>query len=221
MNDDLTRLRQVPAGDLPAWSHGRFSLTTRPDVSTDNGAFFADRQPWGPEQTAREITPGILSVSTARHGGLLVSAGRWLDMPRTLRDLEPFAGLLAYEEDEDAAIVALAFPQHFPLRAAHHARTTAAHAWWGKSLDWSAPSLAPVVARSERYLDESRGLYERGAMATSGNSWIIYARPVALPTDSDPRTGVVRLVFRDNRWMNLPEPFALDAAVQCGGEVLA
>jgi hypothetical protein len=35
-------------------------------------------------------------------------------MPKPLRDFKPFAGRNWYEEDCDWAIVALAFPQHFP-----------------------------------------------------------------------------------------------------------
>ena len=42
--------------------------------------------PWGPPQDAQELAGGVLRVSTAGHGGLKLSLGRWASLPRAVRD---------------------------------------------------------------------------------------------------------------------------------------
>ena len=42
--------------------------------------------PWGPPQDVEELAEGVLRVSTAGHGGLKLSLGRWASLPRTVRD---------------------------------------------------------------------------------------------------------------------------------------
>ena len=58
--------------------------------------------PWGAIQDEREILPGIVSVSTAGHGGIIVSAERLEQMPDYMR--VGYAGRGAFEEDCDWAI---------------------------------------------------------------------------------------------------------------------
>jgi hypothetical protein len=70
--------------------------------------------PWGHPDTITEIAPGIIRYDTPSHGGYWLSDARIAAMPKPLRDFKPFAGRNWYEEDCDWAIVALAFPQHFP-----------------------------------------------------------------------------------------------------------
>lgn len=62
--------------------------------------------PWGPIDEEVEIAPGIRFISTASHGGLLLSEIRQQNMPEHLR-LEG-AG---YEEDGEFYLVALGFPE--------------------------------------------------------------------------------------------------------------
>ena len=69
--------------------------------------------PWGTAQQIDTIAEGITWVSTASHGGFIITAERRAAMPRSLREFATFAGGNAYEEDCDAAIVIAAFPQHF------------------------------------------------------------------------------------------------------------
>lgn len=68
--------------------------------------------PWGPAQIAEEIRPGIGRVSTAGHGGILLSAERRAALPFA------FVGFATgnndwYEEDEDVTAVYLAFAPEF------------------------------------------------------------------------------------------------------------
>lgn len=70
--------------------------------------------PWGAAQTVRNLAPGVVHVTTASHGGFLVTDEVLAKWPVGLRELEPFAGHGAYEEDCDWSIVALAMPELFP-----------------------------------------------------------------------------------------------------------
>lgn len=90
---------------------------TRPIIET----------PWGIAQHVTEIAPGIVSYSTASHGGIHLSDERVAEMPEALRDFIPFGGPQRgpgrwFEEDCGWSVVALAFPQFFTeddVKAAH------------------------------------------------------------------------------------------------------
>lgn len=75
----------------------RFSATPKPT-----------RSPWGMIDHADEIIPGVWSVGTPSHGGLLLSPERQAAMPDGVRR----AGA-AYEEDAEWSLVALAFLNEF------------------------------------------------------------------------------------------------------------
>lgn len=63
---------------------------------------------WGAIQEAEEILPGIWSVSTASHGGLILSDERQEAMPEALTIVGGF-----YEEDVNWSHVVLAFDAEF------------------------------------------------------------------------------------------------------------
>lgn len=75
-------------------------------------------------QTLTEIAPGIISVSTAGHGGIWLSPERRADMPAQYRSVPTFAGGDWYEEDCDWSLVALSFPEHFTMAQREGARST-------------------------------------------------------------------------------------------------
>ncbi len=62
--------------------------------------------PWGPIDEQEEIAPGIVSVTTGSHGGLLLSPERQAAMPAHLR-----LDGAAYEEDGEFNLVVLGFPE--------------------------------------------------------------------------------------------------------------
>ena len=66
---------------------------------------------WGPIHSADQLLPGIWHVTTASHGGIILSDERQTAMPEALRAAGP-----SYEEDVDWALVHLAFEAE--LRAA-------------------------------------------------------------------------------------------------------
>jgi hypothetical protein len=63
---------------------------------------------WEAPQTAEQRLPGIWSVSTASHGGFVLSAERQAAMPEPLR-----LDSIYYEEDVDWSLVILAFEAEF------------------------------------------------------------------------------------------------------------
>ena len=64
--------------------------------------------PWGPIQHCREYGPGVWSVSTAGHGGFMLSPARNAAVHPSIRDDRGH-----YEEDCAWAVVAFTFPDLF------------------------------------------------------------------------------------------------------------
>lgn len=118
--------------------------------------------PWGPAQHVTEIAPGIVSYSTASHGGIHLSDERIAEMPLALQEFVPFGGPQPgpgrwFEEDCDWSVVAVAFPQFFAegdVQAAHATlkgyRPEVYEASVGKTR-WAVPSkrtdAAPAAER--------------------------------------------------------------------------
>lgn len=93
--------------------------------------------PWGDATYSRTIAPGITWYDTPGHGGYLLSPARRAAMPEPVRDFQTFAGGDWYEEDCDAALVVLSFPDVYPVPARELAREFVA--------SWR-PELLPEVA---------------------------------------------------------------------------
>jgi hypothetical protein len=56
--------------------------------------------PWGAAQTIKTLAPGILLVSTASHGGLMLDSAALLDLPEHLRTAgETYGDWRCFEED--------------------------------------------------------------------------------------------------------------------------
>jgi hypothetical protein len=94
-------------------------------VQLDGGQMKGKNSPWGVIDWARELAPGVWTVTTPGHGGIWLSPERVAGMPEAVRAVATFVersvGRVSgsasgrwYEEDCDAALVALAFPELFP-----------------------------------------------------------------------------------------------------------
>lgn len=70
-----------------------------------------EHSPWGTIQAAEQILPGIWHVTTASHGGFILSDGRQAAMPFSLVLDQP-----AYEEDADYALAVLGFCDEFTAK---------------------------------------------------------------------------------------------------------
>lgn len=75
--------------------------------------------PWGSAQTQKILAPGIVSVSTASHGGIHVEKDLNKMIPEYMRTEDGW-----YEEDVDWAIVATVFPHAFTKEDREHAKNT-------------------------------------------------------------------------------------------------
>ena len=69
--------------------------------------------PWGAIQYWYEIAPGIISVSTAGHGGIHLDRSRQANVTRTLGPVNTWADGPWYEEDCDWSIPACIFEEEF------------------------------------------------------------------------------------------------------------
>ncbi len=74
---------------------------------------------WGPVQHAEELAPGIWEVSTAGHGGLILSPERLAAMPESWRRT-PYSRDGQFEEDADWCIPILAFDKEFAKQRRHY-----------------------------------------------------------------------------------------------------
>lgn len=97
--------------------------------------------PWGQPDHVDHVAPGIDFYSTPSHGGYHLDLERQAHVKRTLPTFRPFAGAPWYEEDCDAAVVVLMFPEAFPGRRESAAEAVRMFAAWP-----SGSRYLPVVA---------------------------------------------------------------------------
>ena len=103
--------------------------------------------PWGTVQHSESPADGIAFVDTASHGGFVLSLTRAAQMPA---DLVPFVRDPArrfWEEDVDAAAVALMFRDELGVGAGGVAQATNALSHFERTQPW--PGIIEA-ARSER-----------------------------------------------------------------------
>lgn len=130
-------------------------LTSLPEPELEQTRYgVSTSTPWGTAQTARNFGVGIVQYSTASHGGFHVSGGLLRKMDEDMRG-DAYAPLGWFEEDCAWCMVALSFPERFPLQARLDAldtlRSTYPQQW--KRLCQSAanygqaPEIVPVAAQ--------------------------------------------------------------------------
>ena len=73
--------------------------------------------PWGTAQSAMRFARGLISYSTAGHGGLHVSSGLLARIPEYMRQAAVYGGGVNgwFEEDCESAIVIVCLPEFFPM----------------------------------------------------------------------------------------------------------
>ena len=106
--------------------------------------------PWGKPDHTSDIAPGIVQVSTPSHGGIILSPERNALVPAELKEASwSRQGVRGYyEEDVDAAIVAVVFPECFGAEAVRTAHTMLGHFAVGERLPQlvAAGRIAPPPA---------------------------------------------------------------------------
>jgi hypothetical protein len=123
--------------------------------------------PWGCPDSAKEIAPGVVEISTPSHGGIHLSKERQAEVERVMPFFRPFAGPGWYEEDCDWCIVLLVFPELEPAFAPEEnalkdavatARGTARFSLkWKPVVDWlEGPGGASVRQRIGKAIMEGK-----------------------------------------------------------------
>lgn len=127
--------------------------------------------PWGPAQSVKHIAPGITNITTAGHGGILLTEARQREVERSIPDYDCFAGRGWYEEDEDWALVALLFHEHFDDQAVYFAVETVRcrkSDHWKPVLNWlGTHDSIPAVRRANAYAFAVEGKWRVGSMGSS------------------------------------------------------
>lgn len=150
--------------------------------------------PWGKVEEARYLGSGAWSVSTGRHGGILLDAVRTAAMPGWMQAAS-YTGASAYEEDCDWSLVALRFPELFDgcdiylaLRIARQwhasdeltgflggeglAAVAVADAWRrSHAADWLLQSTASMPSSAPR-----GAVYARLRNIGDGSEWALWLR---------------------------------------------
>jgi len=70
--------------------------------------------PWGVSQTKKELAPGVYSVTTAGHGGILIGKKRAKELlsEQAIKIGMAWGNFLAYEEDCDVSAVFYEHPEY-------------------------------------------------------------------------------------------------------------
>ena len=181
--------------------------------------------PWGKPNYSVEQGPGIVYYSTPSHGGYWLSRHREKQRRCRFPTFNTFAGGPWYEQDQDAAILALTFPDYFEADALRNAtravrafarrpgHTIAVRGWaciiaW---LDSDDPNALDILARVERRTIEVQSLWERGSY------WTAYDRGyprgtwgVTLSRASDKAVRTVYMPYPERRYYTDDELNALE-----------
>ena len=115
------------------------------------------RSMWGDVQTATQTAPGIWSVTTAGHGGIVLSPARNAMVPACLRRANA-----QYEEDGEYAAVVFAFPDHFSAREIEVAHQSLR--------DWRATEWEALTG--EKLTPETSKQRAEAFWARHANSWV-------------------------------------------------
>lgn len=114
--------------------------------------------PWGSAQSRQELAPGVVAISTARHGGVWISKQRQQQMPPALTKVAVPTRPAFYEEDIAYAAVLLAFPD-------------ALHAW-AEQMNMETDEAAYILRN--KFRDWYPDVYEEwtGKAVPPGTSWV-------------------------------------------------
>jgi hypothetical protein len=118
VDEDADPVRAAPAEDHAATAPRQTTLFDVAHSSPTGPTSIPTRSPWGQVQSHTVMAPGIVSVTTAGHGGIHLDPWRVRQMPRTL-------GKQAwYEEDCEWSKPIVAFAAEFDQKTVESAKAT-------------------------------------------------------------------------------------------------
>jgi hypothetical protein len=136
--------------------------------------------PWGNAETETKLADGMILVSTARHGGIYLGRQRWDELKREFPNFVPFGGAAPWlEEDCDAALAVILWPDCFSREAVYHATAQArASAYLGQFVGGYFTKTARgrhVAQIADAFAAEHRQLWQRGSLASRpAGAWTVY-----------------------------------------------
>jgi hypothetical protein len=110
----------------------------------------ATRTPWGASQNSIKYAPGIISYSTARHGGFHLSKPRQKEMPEILKNPDGW-----YEEDCEWCKVVIVFSQYFKPKEILQAYDTLKN-WFYEAYE----GFTGLILKPGESLEKDRMLFE-------------------------------------------------------------
>lgn len=113
--------------------------------------------PWGPSQQQETKAPGIISVSTAGHGGYRLSPERMMEIERRFPTFIPFAGACWLEEDCDWAFAAVTWPDLWEARQVYYAVKSILQSYDGKHAEEMRKNCPAAMKIHQRYSEELEG----------------------------------------------------------------
>jgi hypothetical protein len=136
--------------------------------------------PWGRPQSQHILAPGIVRVSCACHGGIFVAPERFAQMPECFQVAADPDGAW-FEEDNEAYLVYLAFPQEFSDRTIWYAvNFILAGDYYAAAKAYVNAETGKVLReRHKRFMDRNGDLYSPGSMSTSGQTWTVRYRRIS------------------------------------------
>lgn len=110
--------------------------------------------PWGPSQHQETKAPGIISVSTAGHGGYRLSPERMMEIERRFPTFIPFAGACWLEEDCDWAFAAVTWPELWSERTVYFAVETILKSYDGRHASELRENCRVAMKIHQRFSEE-------------------------------------------------------------------
>jgi hypothetical protein len=140
--------------------------------------------PWGREQTRREVAEGITFYSTASHGGYHLSPERFAKFREYFPDFGLWAGDPWFEEDCDAALVVVTFPDLFTDEQVYNAvegiaacvrnKGESSQQWTLVWLRIGQADLLACLTRSGSFRLDHLHHWQTGSMSTNGKGWNVW-----------------------------------------------
>jgi hypothetical protein len=131
--------------------------------------------PWGLADTTTEYSPGLVFYTTPRHGGFYLSPGCWQAVLAAFPGFQPWAGPQWLEEDCDAVIPPLLWPELFTADAVASA-VRFAQSWESANFQplrtWIfSPAGARVREIARAFYADNAQNWERGSLSCGGGHW--------------------------------------------------
>ena len=161
--------------------------------------------PWGRPQSQTVLAAGIIRVSCEGHGGIFVSPERFAQMPECFR-IDPHSDGSWFEEDREAFLVCLAFPQEFDDLAIWYAVNfiLAGHDYPDARSFVEGETGSVLRERHKRFMDKNGAFYSPGTMSSSGQGWTVRYRRI-----SDNREAIASGLTNDEAFTQAPVDVSL------------